>query len=69
MQHGLPEQFSRTLAAVVLATVAVSAVAHGVSVTPLMKLYGRRSRREADRRGVTRDEMEEGGLGTRPARP
>ena len=51
MQHGLPEEFSRVLAALVLATVAVSAVAHGVSVTPLMKWYGnsepaRREKRE-----------------------
>jgi len=60
MQHGLPEQFSRTLAAVVLATVAVSAVAHGVSVTPLMNLYGKRSRRAADRDGTARAEPDAG---------
>ncbi|HLM66226.1 MAG TPA: cation:proton antiporter [Longimicrobium sp.] len=43
MQHGLPETLGRTLAALVLATVAVSVVVHGVSVTPLMKRYTRRS--------------------------
>lgn len=58
MQHGLPEQFSRTLAALVLATVAVSAIAHGVSVTPLMGRYANRSRREADRMGVPRSALE-----------
>ncbi|HEY0152029.1 MAG TPA: cation:proton antiporter [Longimicrobium sp.] len=44
MQHGLPEELSRPLAELVLATVAVSAVAHGISVTPLMALYGRRTK-------------------------
>ncbi|WP_420125964.1 cation:proton antiporter [Longimicrobium sp.] len=39
MQHGLPEALGRTLAALVLAAVAVSAVVHGISVTPLMKRY------------------------------
>jgi NhaP-type Na+/H+ or K+/H+ antiporter len=49
MQHGLPEEFSRAVAALVLATVAVSAVVHGVSVTPLMGLYTRgREKEEAE---------------------
>lgn len=43
MQHGLPEALGRTLAALVLATVAVSVIVHGVSVTPLMKRYTRRT--------------------------
>jgi hypothetical protein len=43
MQHGLPEALGRTLAALVLAAVAVSAVVHGISVNPLMKRYTRRS--------------------------
>lgn len=43
MQHGLPEALGRTLAALVLAAVAVSVVVHGISVTPLMKRYTRRS--------------------------
>ncbi|HEU4559676.1 MAG TPA: cation:proton antiporter [Longimicrobium sp.] len=46
MQHGLPEALGRTLAALVLATVTVSAVVHGISVTPLMNWYAR-SRRTA----------------------
>ena len=54
MQHGLPEELSRLLAALVLATVAVSAIAHGVSVTPLMTLYGRRTQRPAAGLGVER---------------
>ncbi len=54
MQHGLPEEFSRSLAALVLATVAVSAVAHGISVTPLMGLYGRRTQRSGDTLRVER---------------
>lgn len=41
MQHGLPETLARQLAALVLATVAVSAIVHGISVTPLMKRYAR----------------------------
>jgi NhaP-type Na+/H+ or K+/H+ antiporter len=48
MQHGLPEELSRPLAELVLSTVAVSAIAHGISVTPLMALYGRRTKRPAD---------------------
>ena len=43
MQHGLPEELSRVLAQLVLATVAVSAIAHGISVTPLMALYAKRT--------------------------
>lgn len=43
MQHGLPEALGRPLAALVLATVAVSVVVHGISVTPLMRRYARRS--------------------------
>ena len=39
--HGLPEPLARTLVALVLSTVAVSVVAHGVSVTPLMRRYAR----------------------------
>jgi sodium/hydrogen antiporter len=46
MQHGLPEALGWQMAAMVLATVAVSAVVHGISVTPLMKRYAR-SRRTA----------------------
>jgi sodium/hydrogen antiporter len=47
MQHGLPEELARILAALMLATVAVSAIVHGISVTPLMQRYSRRASREA----------------------
>jgi NhaP-type Na+/H+ or K+/H+ antiporter len=39
--HGVPEAIARTLTALVLTTVAVSAVAHGVTVTPLMRRYAK----------------------------
>lgn len=46
VNHGLAAETARTLAALTLTTIAVSAVVHGVSVTPLMKLYERgRARR------------------------
>jgi NhaP-type Na+/H+ or K+/H+ antiporter len=44
IEHGLSPEDSRTLAALVLATVAVSVVVHGMSVTPLMERYVRRGR-------------------------
>jgi NhaP-type Na+/H+ or K+/H+ antiporter len=44
IEHGLPEDLARTLSGIVLATVAVSAVVHGISVTPLMRSYRKRSR-------------------------
>jgi NhaP-type Na+/H+ or K+/H+ antiporter len=40
--HGLPEPLARRITALVLSTVAVSAVAHGITVTPLMKRYSRK---------------------------
>ncbi|HEY0017937.1 MAG TPA: cation:proton antiporter [Longimicrobium sp.] len=46
MQHDLPEAQSRPMAALVLTVVAVSVVVHGVSVTPLMRLYSRRTGEE-----------------------
>jgi NhaP-type Na+/H+ or K+/H+ antiporter len=42
--RGLPEDLARTLVSLTLATVAVSVVAHGVSVTPLMNRYRSRPR-------------------------
>ncbi len=42
--HGLPPRFIASLAALTLAVVVVSIVAHGISVTPLMELYRRRRR-------------------------
>ncbi len=37
--HGLPAPLARTLASLTLAVVTVSIVAHGISVTPLMRRY------------------------------
>jgi NhaP-type Na+/H+ or K+/H+ antiporter len=42
IEHGLPEELARTLSGIVLATVAVSVVVHGISVTPLMRSYRNR---------------------------
>ncbi len=39
IQHGLEQELARTLTALVLATVAVSVLVHGLSVTPLMDHY------------------------------
>jgi sodium/hydrogen antiporter len=43
--HGLPGDAARLLADLVLGVVGASVVAHGVSATPLMQLYGRHSPR------------------------
>lgn len=43
--HGLPTDVARTLSDLVLLTVALSIVVHGVSVTPLMDWYGSRGGR------------------------
>jgi len=45
--HGLPEPLARQLTAIVLSTVAASAVAHGITVTPLMRRYARSMESEA----------------------
>lgn len=42
LSHGVSGELGQTLLALTLATVAVSIVVHGVSVTPLMALYERR---------------------------
>ena len=42
MNRGLPTDLAATMAALVLSTVVVSIVVHGVSVTPLMRFYERR---------------------------
>ena len=44
--HGLYDGFSERLLGLVLVTIAASIVVHGVSVTPLMRWYGRRASRE-----------------------
>ncbi|RYG26529.1 sodium:proton antiporter [bacterium] len=41
VSHGLPKDLGRSLLGVTLATVAVSVVVHGVSVTPIMRRYAR----------------------------
>jgi NhaP-type Na+/H+ or K+/H+ antiporter len=41
VQHGLDPALAERLAALVLTTVAISIVAHGISVTPLMRRYRR----------------------------
>ncbi|MDQ3702563.1 MAG: sodium:proton antiporter [Chloroflexota bacterium] len=46
ISHGLPESLARPLAGLTLATVAVSVLVHGISVTPLMNYYSRRMKRE-----------------------
>ncbi len=43
--HGLPEDLARQLAGLTLATIAVSVLVHGISVTPLMNYYSRRMER------------------------
>ena len=44
--HGLFDGFAERLLGLVLVTIVASVVVHGVSVTPLMRWYGRRARRE-----------------------
>ena len=46
LSHGLDGVLSERVAALTLATVAASIVVHGISVTPLMKLYKRRAEAE-----------------------
>jgi len=41
VSHGLPEELARKLGAITLTVIAVSIIVHGISVTPLMGLYGR----------------------------
>jgi sodium/hydrogen antiporter len=42
INHGLPRELAEPIVAVTLATVTVSIIVHGVSVTPLMAIYTRR---------------------------
>ncbi len=48
MSHGLPADTATTMAALVLSTVVVSIVVHGISVTPLMSVYERRKLRRRE---------------------
>ena len=52
IHQGLRPSLASTLAALVLGSVVVSIVVHGVSVTPLMALYERRKRRRGRVRGA-----------------
>lgn len=45
INHGLPRPLAEQIIALTLVAVAVSIVVHGISVTPLMDLYGRRKAR------------------------
>jgi NhaP-type Na+/H+ or K+/H+ antiporter len=42
INHGLPHPLAKQIIALTLTMVAVSIVLHGISVTPLMRLYIRR---------------------------
>lgn len=46
INHGLPADLRELMSSLVLLVVAVSIVAHGLSVTPLMKLYSERHERQ-----------------------
>ncbi len=47
LNHGLPDEHAQTLVALTVAVVVSSIVVHGVSVTPLMARYRRRTRKAA----------------------
>ncbi|WP_202973450.1 cation:proton antiporter [Abditibacterium utsteinense] len=47
-QHGLSQELARTLTALVFSVVALSIVAHGISVTPLMKIYNRQTQKREE---------------------
>jgi NhaP-type Na+/H+ or K+/H+ antiporter len=49
INQGLPRALAEQIIALTLTMVAVSIVLHGISVTPLMHLYGRRKARWAIR--------------------
>jgi len=48
LTHGVSAEVGRPLVDLTLAVVAVSAVVHGISVTPLMNWYGRLTRRNSE---------------------
>ena len=43
IEHGLPEELANKMIAIVFSVVAISIVVHGISVTPLMNLYERKT--------------------------
>ena len=46
LNHGLPDDLTSELLSITLTTIAVSIVAHGITVTPLMDWYQKRRRRQ-----------------------
>ncbi|HSP56862.1 MAG TPA: cation:proton antiporter, partial [Halomonas sp.] len=46
VNHGVPDSMAEELISLTLTVVTVSIVAHGISVTPLMKFYSRRKARQ-----------------------
>lgn len=50
VEHGLAPELAHRLTALTLTVVAVSIVVHGISVTPVMRLYNTRSERRGHRR-------------------
>jgi NhaP-type Na+/H+ or K+/H+ antiporter len=62
IQQGVPEELAQRLAALTLTVVAVSIVVHGISVTPLMNLYGR----IIERRQREQGQEEEAAAGGKP---
>ena len=46
LNHGLPDDLTSELLSITLTTIAVSIVAHGITVTPLMDWYQKRKRRQ-----------------------
>ncbi|HET6262887.1 MAG TPA: sodium:proton antiporter, partial [Chloroflexia bacterium] len=55
IHNGVPEEASQQLLSLVLTGVAVSVVVHGLSVTPLMELYGRLTSRDRRNRQDAKD--------------
>ncbi len=45
IQHGLPAELATRLSGIVLSLVALSIILHGISVSPIMRLYNRAERR------------------------
>jgi sodium/hydrogen antiporter len=48
IQHGLPEEYAAKITALVLSIVAISVVIHGITVTPMMNWYEKRTPAEGD---------------------
>ena len=46
LNHGLPDDLTSELVSITLTTIAVSIVAHGITVTPLMDWYQKRKHRQ-----------------------